>query len=251
MKLLKTLKLESLAVIGEAGQVEAKQAELAQAWIGPTATVDYQGSTKKWLFDIADQWHIADQIEKQTAENLKHEIPQLIPTGALLILPNAKRLPASLRYWLDYHRDIFRICAFEVCDLPEKDLWLHILRYELPPPTEREIRAEIDKVARKGGVELSRSRLAELASQAGRSPVLATKLARAELAGMPQTVSHAQYLDISPAVMAALFGFAILRFVGMGTGNKPLYILGGVCLTVAMAIKQLGKVKGISRRVGQ
>jgi membrane-bound metal-dependent hydrolase YbcI (DUF457 family) len=34
---------------------------------------------------------------------------------------------------------------------------------------------------------------------------------------------------------------AVVRFVGMGTGNKGLYIVGGVAMIAAMALKQLGQ----------
>ena len=36
----------------------------------------------------------------------------------------------------------------------------------------------------------------------------------------------------------------------MGTGNKGLYITGGVCLVAGMALKQLGSVKGARKRLG-
>jgi hypothetical protein len=51
--------------------------------------------------------------------------------------------------------------------------------------------------------------------------------------------------------VAALFSFAVVRFVGMGTDNKSMYILGGVCMTSAMALKQLGNVRGARKRLGQ
>lgn len=52
-------------------------------------------------------------------------------------------------------------------------------------------------------------------------------------------------------LVAALFAFAVVRFVGMGTGNKSLYITGGMCLVPAMALKELGYVKGTRKRLGQ
>jgi len=44
---------------------------------------------------------------------------------------------------------------------------------------------------------------------------------------------------------------AIVRFIGLGTGNRGLYIMGGVCLVIAMALKQLGNVRGARKRLGQ
>jgi len=48
-----------------------------------------------------------------------------------------------------------------------------------------------------------------------------------------------------------LFSFAVVRFGGLGTGNKRLYIIGGVCLVAGMALKQLGNVRGVSKKLGQ
>jgi hypothetical protein len=48
-----------------------------------------------------------------------------------------------------------------------------------------------------------------------------------------------------------LFSFAVAEFVGLGTGNKRLYIIGGVCLVAGMALKQLGGVRGARKRFGQ
>jgi hypothetical protein len=62
---------------------------------------------------------------------------------------------------------------------------------------------------------------------------------------------HTNYVVIMPIIIAALFSFAVVRFIGMGTGNKGLYITGGVCLVSAMALKQLGNVRGARKRLGQ
>jgi hypothetical protein len=34
---------------------------------------------------------------------------------------------------------------------------------------------------------------------------------------------HTQYVVIMPVIIAMLFSFAVVRFIGMGTGNKGLY----------------------------
>ena len=54
-----------------------------------------------------------------------------------------------------------------------------------------------------------------------------------------------------PVIIAALMAFGIVLFVGMGTGNKGLYIKGGVCLITGMVLKQLGSVRGARKRLGQ
>lgn len=81
--------------------------------------------------------------------------------------------------------------------------------------------------------------------------MLARKVVRQEKLGINPTMEHRQYLVMMPILIAALFSFAILRYVGMGTGNKNWQIFGGVALTVAMAAKQLGRVEGAKKKLGQ
>jgi hypothetical protein len=107
---------------------------------------------------------------------------------------------------------------------------------ELALPTDAFIRVTMAAEAQRLGVQLSESRLAELQPLAGRNPMLARKVVRQEKLGIRQDrVQHTQYVVMMPVIVAALFSFAVVRFVGMGTDNRSLYILGGVCMTAAMA----------------
>jgi len=82
--------------------------------------------------------------------------------------------------------------------------------------------------------------------------MLARKVIQRQKLGMKQDqVQHTQYVVIMPIILAALFSFAVLRFIGIGTGNKGLYLLGGIALTVGMGLKQLGRVQGATRKLGQ
>lgn len=54
-----------------------------------------------------------------------------------------------------------------------------------------------------------------------------------------------------PIIVALLMSFGIIRFVGMGTGNKGLYNFGGVTLVAGITLKQLGSVRGARKRLGQ
>ncbi len=54
-----------------------------------------------------------------------------------------------------------------------------------------------------------------------------------------------------PIFFALIMFFAVLRFVGMRTRNKSLYIFGGVSLALMMGAKQLGSIKGAQKRLGQ
>ena len=75
--------------------------------------------------------------------------------------------------------------------------------------------------------------------------MLARKIIKNEKLGLKQDKpKHTQYVVIMPVIIVALMAFGVIRFIGMGTNNKGLYITGSVCLVTGMALKQLGSVKG-------
>lgn len=193
-----------------------------------------------------------DNDKAMTVDALKEEI--LVNSGedTLIVFPEAKRLTTSIRYWLeDMISNGVKVVCFAVTN-PGRDIFLEMLEIELELPSDHAIREVMEAEAQKQGLNLSKSKLAELQPLAGRNPMLARKIIRNEKLGLKQDKpEHTQYVVIMPIIIAALFSFAVVRFIGMGTGNKGLYITGGVCLVSAMALKQLGNVRGARKRLGQ
>ncbi len=189
--------------------------------------------------------------KKLTVDVLKDEILENSGEDTLLILPEAKRLTTSIRYWLE---DMMSAGVIVVCLAvvnPKKEIFLEMLEIELDLPSARTIREIMEAEAERQGLSLSKSQLAELQPLAGRNPMLARKVIRSEKLGLKQSSQHTQYINIMPIFFALIMGFAVLRFVGMGTKNKTLYIFGGVSLAVLMGAKQLGSIKGAQKRLGQ
>jgi hypothetical protein len=148
-----------------------------------------------------------------TLDELKEEIAANIPADALLILPEARRLSTGIRFWLE---DLScRMCCFSLTN-PNRDIFLDMVEIELSLPD----------------------------SSAAR------KIIRQEKLGLIGKISHNQYLDIAPLVMAMFLGFGMLRFIGMGTGNRSLYLIGGICMLLGMGLKSLGRISGPRRKVG-
>jgi hypothetical protein len=143
-----------------------------------------------------------------------------------------------------------RVCCFAVNN-PGRDIFIEMIEVELELPSDRAIREAMEDEAAKLNLNLTAARLSQLQPLAGRNPMLARKVVRQENLGINQPVEHRQYLVMMPIILSALFAFAIIRYVGMGTGNKNWQIFGGVSLTVAMAAKQLGRVEGAKKRLGQ
>ncbi len=220
-----------------------------------SAIATYKGSIKKFFIAIAMQLGCPtenDEGKPMTVDALKEEI--LVNSGedTLLIFPEAKRLTTSIRYWLeDMISAGARVVCFAVAN-PGRDIFLDMLEIELSLPSDRAIREVMEAEAQKQGLQISKSRLAELQPLAGRNPMLARKIIKNEALGIKQDKpEHTNYVVIMPIIIAALMAFGIVRFIGMGTGNKGLYITGGVCLVTGMALKQLGSVKGARKRLGQ
>ena len=253
---------QSVLVLGEAGSGVKPLAQNLHQDCGSdyqAAIATYKGSAKQFLVTVAEQWDIPTETEMDdegrskplTVDQLKEEILVNVSAAMLLILPESQRLPASIKYWLeDLMEQGGRLVAFAPVN-PGRGFYLELLEVELALPSDRAIRDEMTREAQQQGLTLSQARLAQLQPLTGRNPLLARKVIRREKLGMQQQTEHTQYLVIMPILIAALFAFAVVRFVGMGTGNKGLYITGGVCLVAAMALKQLGHVKGARKRLGQ
>jgi hypothetical protein len=223
------------------------------------AIATYKGSPKKFFVQLAEQLEIPTEVEDEkgkvkalTVDQLKDEIADNVSLNTLLIFPEAKRLTTGIRYWLeDVMANGARVLGTAIVN-PNRDIFLDMVEIEMDLPSDRAIREVMEQEAQRQGVNLSQSRLAALQPLAGRNPKLARKVISREKLGIKQDqVEHSQYVVVMPIIIAALLAFGVMRFVGMGTGNKGLYITGGLCLVSAMALKQLGQVRGARKRLGQ
>ena len=247
-----------MLVLGETGTGKADFAkvlhdEMLDEYQSAIAT--YKGSIKKFFIAIAMQLDCPtenDEGKAMTVDALKEEILINSNENTLLIFPESKRLTTSIRYWLeDMINAGARVVCFAVAN-PGKDIFLEMLEIELDLPSDRDIREVMEAEAQRQGLQISKSRLAELQPMAGRNPMLAKKIIKNEALGLKQDKpEHTQYVVIMPIILACLMSFGIVRFIGMGTGNKSLYIFGGVSLVTGMTLKQLGSVKGARKRLGQ
>ena len=220
-----------------------------------SAIATYKGSIKKFFIAIAMQLGCPtenDEGKAMTVDALKEEILLNAGEDTLLVFPEAKRLTTSIRYWLeDMISAGARVVCFAVVN-PNKDIFLNMIEIELALPSDAHIRLVMAAEAQRVGLKIDQSRLAELQPLAGRNPMLARKIIKNEALGLKQSKpEHTQYVVIMPIILALLMSFGIIRFIGMGTGNKSLYIFGGVSLVSGMTLKQLGSIKGARKRLGQ
>lgn len=247
----------SVIVLGEAGMGTLDFAQsLYEELLGDfqSAIAIYKGSLKNFFKTIAFALDIPTENEDGKAMNveaLKEEILANCDENTLLILPEAKRLTTSIRYWLE---DLINNGAKIVCfaaENPGKEIYLEMLEIELELPSDRYIREVMQAEAKKNGLNLDNSKIASLQPLAGRNPMLAKKVVRNEALGLKnQKPEHTQYVVMMPVFITAMFAFALIRFIGMGTNNQSMYITGGACLVAGMTLKQLGSVKGAKKRLG-
>lgn len=230
------------------------------------AIATYKGSGKRFFVQLAEQLGIdttepklnkdGEEVGERnlTLDELKDAIASNIDApNTLFIFPEARRLTTGIRYWLE---DVMSsgaiVCAFAPIN-PGRDIFLEMLEIELELPSDRAIRAEMKREAQRQGLTLDDSKLAELQTMAGRNPMLARKIIKNERLGLnnKSNPQHTQYIDISPIIISSLMCLGIVRFIGMGTGNKGLYIIGGVALIAGMMLKQIGQIRGARKRLGQ
>jgi len=232
--------------------------------IEPWAIVAYQGSTKTFLMELAKQFRV-DTIEPKynkegevigdrqlTADEIKEKLAQEIEKGSLLIIPEAKRLPASIRYWLETLMRMGKVIVVAIAvAVIKRDIYLQMLEVELERPSIEAIRGVILEEAEKNDLSLTDHQIAKLLTVAGRNPLLARKAVRNEKLGLNPEPEHSLYLDISPIIISALMAFSIVRFIGLGTGDRGLYVIGGIALVLGVMLRQIGKIRGARRKYGQ
>ncbi|MDB9529944.1 hypothetical protein PN498_28415 [Oscillatoria sp. CS-180] len=256
----------NVLVLGEAGNNADFPKLLYRQFEGRlnVAIAKYKGSGKLFFQKMAEALDIPTTEDKYDREGnvtgekpmsmdaIKDELLMNIGPDTLLILPEAKRLSSSIRYWLeDAIAAGCRMVLFSPVN-PGRDIFLDLLEIELELPTDQAIREVMADEAKRRGLQLSRSELAELQPLAGRNPMLARKVVRQRRLGLKhQRPEHTQYIVIMPILVACLMAFGVVRFVGMGTKNKSLYIFGGTALITGMTLKQLGSVRGARKRFGQ
>jgi len=240
---------ESLLILGDPG---AGKTAIALSVIQElkhrhytVALAGYNGAAKETLLEIAEQIGVSpltddERPRQKTAQQLRKDLRDRLLRGkTLLICDDAHRWSASLRYWLESVKREGSLLLLLGYDPPGKDIFLKLPKLELQPLTEEEVRHLMNQEAIALGVQFRPSELSELAAQAGRNPALAKRLIRETALGIAevQTSEHYQYIDGTPFLMVLLSLVGVVRFVGLGLGDKALYVLGGVLTLVAFSLR--------------
>jgi hypothetical protein len=199
------------------------------------------------LIDICQQFDIPTTTDDEkpkplTAQGLRDALKlELKRPQTLLIADDAQRWSASLRYWLE---DVLRaggLLLLLASDPPAKDIFVKMPKLELPPLKDDEIRDLMKQEAIAQGVYLEPKEFAELQQRAGNNPSLAKRLVSETVLGIgeEQNTQHYQYVDGTPFLIAGLTLVGIIRFVGLGLGDKSIYLIGGMLTIGTLVIRSM------------
>ena len=244
---------QSLLLIGKTGEGKSYFAEKvdenmsARGWTVWRGR--YEGQAKSLLESIAERFQIPTTIEvsegrekPMTALQLKKEIQDNVARpNWLLIFDDADRLPVSFRYWLEeLHREDTRLLLVSAPPLP-KDIFLKLVRIEMRPFEANFLRTLMVEESIAQGVQISPAQLADFESRVGSNPALARRIISEQRLGLvsDREGDRTDYIDGTPFVLAILGAVSIVRFVGLGLGDRSLYIIGGMAMVTGMTIKIL------------
>lgn len=240
---------QSILVLGESGSGKTSFIEELKKVLGEShsvAVASYSGSLKVTLSKIAEGWDCPTEIETERGfkpmsnDQIKQELLDNC-NGKILICDNLNRFPASLRYWLELIIEEGCTVAGTAISSSDKDVSLKLLRIELSPPSDLQIRAIMRHRASELGIVLGESQLSGLQSRVGRNLGLARMIVDQAAAGNVTIPEHREYVDISPFIMAGLAALGVVRFLGLGMGDRTLYIIGGIAVLAGLTLKYAGK----------
>jgi len=202
-------------------------------------------SPKQMLMAIAEQFGLSTQTlegKRLTLEALKLAISDfMFHNHTVLIIDDAHLCKVDFRHWLKKCRSRggCHLVLFATHP-PLSDIFLTMPRKRLAPLSGRAIRGIMAYEAKLRGIQLTNADFARLQASAGGNPALAIRSIEEEYLGVEQeTADHKQFVVITSVLMMIGTLLVVLRFIGLGTSDRNLYILGGIGGSVFIGVSRL------------
>lgn len=260
---------ESLLVLGEPGSGKSVLAQRVQKQLeaeGKFVAIGlYLGSAKGLLTEIAEAFGIPIEVDngngkfrKLTVDELRTEIGhELKRSDRILICDDAERWPQSVRLWLEAcWKAQPKATLLLLSDRPPASgIFVKVPRLEMQPAPLEHIRELMVQEAQDFSAALTTTELAELQQKVGGNPALAKRVVRERFLSLESPAGegdHYRYVDGTPFLIAGIGLVSIVRFVGLGLGDRSLYILGGVAMSLAILLRVvMSQINKKSTRLGR
>lgn len=207
------------------------------------ASINDPSTPKHMLTEIAQQLGVDTFLERRVipVHELKVMIAQRFRENtAFLVVDNAHRCDVKFRDWLKLLKRQETPMLLLATNPPRSDIFINIPRIELGRLPEYAIREIMEQFALEYGLNLTPNELARLQERTGGNPMLARKAIEEEYLGVDaEAGDHGQYVDGTPLILLAGVFFVMLRFVGLGTNNRALYIFGGILAAFFLGTSRL------------
>jgi Holliday junction resolvasome RuvABC ATP-dependent DNA helicase subunit len=204
----------------------------------------YNGAAKEFYVGIANALGVSlvrhNNSQKSSAEIQRDLLPAVCSDSVALIIDDAQRLPVSVRCWVQQALENGAVIVMIATEPKAEGIFLKIPRIEMSTFSLGRIREIMCQEAQSNGVILEPSVAAELALRAGGNPALAKRMVQERIIGLDvDTTDGTQYIDGTPFLVAAIGMVSITRFIGIGLGDKSLYVVGGIFATLAFGLRVL------------
>jgi hypothetical protein len=190
---------------------------------------------RQMLISICEQLEI-DTIDLEgkalTVEKLRWAVNDYIRSNpaTFLIFDDAHQLDPKFRTWLKNIQRQGGSLLLAATKPPRTDIFLNTPALILRPLPDYFIRDLMTAAATVRGLDLSQSQLADLQQRAGGNPALAIRSIDEEYLGLDvEGGDRGDYFDVTPLLILLGTGFVMLRFFAVGTDNRLLYVIAGMC----------------------